>query len=518
MAITLTAEPSSITPSKNPVRFAFSTNNYISSAGVAAVNKFAVTGAVSAFETIRFVYGDQDFTITAVNSPSAATGYNMPTGDGGTTHKGTMLLYFLANYYLNRDFEITLVGNDFIFTAREVGTDYTIAGTDTFANGSWTVDTSGVDLSYNENFFIQVDVYVEETHLSGNYTRLFSRYLKPDADQTAEIDIADQLHGFIRNQIQPPSYNQTAYSNPTNNNKRYYITYNESYGSTPIPYAVTSSAVKRVVKGGVKRELWPSYSSNFRTLYLGLPTGGNAGKFFTTRNTKGRTVTTTQHEYLYFCPASAISNARLRARVYYSDGSNTTTTVASYSILGMGLTYILPAGFTQLGLGLLYPALTPVRYYVWIDNTSGIQKAETVCFEIQDATALDRFFLYENSIGAGWETLRTQGQAEYGVEVNKEELELMPGLTYSATDSDIVSSDSMYREGTEVFTGFKTKAQIIELIDFINSKYCFEIVGGKHVPVLIDKGSFSIHRDDNYAYGLKFVYRPAYNQVNAGFR
>lgn len=515
MAITVNSEPSSITPSRNPVRFKFTTNNYVTSAGVAAVKKFTVTGTVSSGEYLTIAYDDVEITIVCVNSPAAASGYNMPTGDGGTSHKGNMLLYFQANYYLNRDFVITLVGDDFIFTARNVGSAYNITGTDTFVNGAFSTTTTGTDKTYNPNFFILVDVYVEEVHLSGTYTRLYSRYLKPDSSSECEIDISEQLHGFLREQLAAPSYNQSAYSNPTATNKRYYITYCESFGTTPVAYATTASAVKRVIKGGLKHEFWPLYSSDFRTLFIGIPVTGTS-KFLTTRNIK-RYTTQVAHEYLTFVPGAAIANARLRAKVWYTNGTTTATVIASYASLGAGLTYIFPAGYTQLNLSSLEAGRTPARYFVYIDNSSGIVKSETILYELQNSNYLDKYFIYENSLG-GFETLRTWGQAEYGVEIEKEEFSRIAGLNYAATDSDIISSDSNYRENTEVFTGFRSKKEALELIDFVNSRYCFQVTGGKHVPVLIDKNTFSIYRDDNYAYALKFNYKPAYSQQNAGFR
>ena len=516
MAITVNTQPSTVTPSRNPVRWVMTTDNYVASAGVAAVKKFTVTGAVSAFEQVTIAYDDLEFTITTVNSPAAATGYNMPTGDGGTTHKGNMLLYFMANYYLNRDFVITLVGNDFIFTARETGAAYNITGTDTFANGAWSTTTTGVTVAYQDNFFICVDVMVEETHLSGTYTRIKTLYLKPNSSSQVDFDIQDALHAFVRFLMNAPTYAQSAYSQCNNINKRYKIQYFESYGATPVAYAVTESSVKRFIKGGIKRESWPAYASNFLTSYINIPLGQNTNKFLTTRNVK-RWATKSSPEYLYLCTGAAITNARLRARVHYSNNTQTTTTIASYASLGGNLTFLFPAGFDALNLGSLYPLLTPTHWYVYVDNSSGALKSEMVMFTVQETAHLDRYFIYESSLGS-FETLRTHGQAEYGVEVEKEEFEKIAGAGYAATDSDIVAGDSYYREGTEVFTGFRSKSELLELIDMVKSRYCFEVVGGVHVPVLIDKGSFSFYRDDSFGYGIKFVYKPAYNQINAGVR
>lgn len=517
MAITLVSQPSTITPSRNPVVWKFSTNSYVAFAGTTAVTKFTVSGAVSAFEGLTIIYDDVQFSMTAVNSPAAPTGYNLPTGDGGTSHKGNMLLYFQANYYLNRDFVITLVGNDFIFTAREVGSAYTISGTDTFANGAWSVTTAGVDKSYNENFFFLVDVYVEEVHLSGTYTRLFSRYLKPDESSVAEIDISAQLDGFLQKQFDAPTYNQTAYSGATNINKRYYITYCEQYGSTPVPFAQTTSSAVRVIKGGLRKELWPAVASNFRTLWLGVPLSTGYSKFLTTRQTKRRTATKAMPQYLYFCPGAAIANARLRARVDYSNNTNTTTTIGTTMTLGAGLTYCFPAGYDLLNLASIEAGRTPVRFYVYIDNTAGLNKSEVVCCELEEPSFYDRFFLYENSLG-GWDTLRTSGQAEYGVEVEKEEFQKLLDFDYAATDGEFSSSETLFREGTEVYTGHKNKLEIEDVIDFLNARKYLQVISGKHVPITVDKGSFGVHRDDNYAYGLKFTYKLSYEQTNAGWR
>jgi|GEM_PF-4934733 len=520
MAITIVSQPSSITPSRNPVRWVLQTDNFIISNGVKAINKFTVSGAVSSFELIDFIYGNEEFSMVAVNAPAAPTGYNLPTGDGGTSHKGNLLLYFKANYYLDRDFDITLVGNDFIFTAKEVGADYNMTdSTETFVNGAFSFPTAGVDYQEQENFKIAVDVYVEVTGNTNVYKKLETKYFIPDSNSRIDIDIQEELHAYLKREENSPSYNQTAYSQCYNINKRYYIKYCEFYGTTPVFFTQLTSSTYRVIKGGLKRELWPPVASDFRLQWLGNPLSSASflPRFFITRRAK-RTATKIQQEYLYLCPAAALSNVRLRARVEYSNATASIATIASYSVLGQGITFLFPAGYTQLNLAALEAGRTPVRWFIYIDNAAGILKSEMICYEITDIAFIEKYFIYENSLGA-WETLRTSGQRSHGSIIEKTEFQGITSNNYAATDTEIISTTESYQETYEQYTGnYFTKDEAQDLIDMLKGEKLYELVNGKKVPVNVEAAEYFHDKDDNYQYGVMFKYRPAYKQVNYGWR
>ncbi len=387
--------------------------------------------------------------------------------------------------------------------------------------------TLGADAVLYANFKIGIDVYVEETYGSNNFTRIDTKYLIPNSSNQVDFDIQDELQAFLERETNSPTFNQTAYSTCTNINKRWYITYFEYFGDVPVSYKQTTSSTMRVIKGGIARDKWPAVASDFRLLWLGNALSGSVTPKFLITRRQSRTVTLKQQEYLYFIPTAAISNARLRAKVTYTNNTTTTTTIASYSVLGAGLTFLFPAGYTQLNLASIEAGRTPQSYIVYLDNTSGALKSEVICYNIVAGTHIERYFIYENSIGA-WETLRTEGQRAHKLDTEKSEFETLLPNSYTADQSEIVSSTEYLQQSFEVYTGhYFTKDEALDLIDALKSEKLFEleyytafslVSTGRKIPVTIDKGTFDLNTDDNYLYGVKFVYRRAYKEQNYSWR
>ena len=519
MAITVINQPGAIVFSKNFVTWKLETDKFITYPGNLAWRIFTFTGDPNSGETISLAWSDADIIMEFVNTPDDS-GYQLPLHTVGSlgAYIGVLAALLQLNYFINRDFIVSAVGNTLLFTARINGSLYNLIASDTVVNGSWGAQTYGADKLYNPNFFIAVDTFVENVFNSGIYTRLEPRFFKPDENQQVEFSVDEQLHAFLEREINAPDYMQTVVAQCNNINKRWYITYTEFYGEPAVFHKVITSDVKKVFKGGVNHEYFTTFNNLWFTIFPLTP-------FLITKRVK-RNATKQQQEYLYY--VNAIGNAphRLMVRVDYSNNTNTTINAMNVN-LQSECTHLLPSGFNQLNLEALNPTLRALRWYVWLEATTSILVSEVLVYEIVKPSHIERYFIYENSLGA-WETLRTEGQKEHSVEIKKNEFEKLLPFNYKAEEGNIISRTENYQDMQEVYTGhYFTKEEAQDLIDLLKAENIFELVdttqplqptSGKKVPVYIEPDSFVIDRDDNYQYGVKFKYRPAYKERNYGWR
>lgn len=527
MALELTKEPDFLSLSKNRIDVIIQTDNYILIPGTNT--SFAITiDSIPGIEDkyMRFVFPSGEVIEFVTKNTLDDSGTNIPaTGSGLTAYTDAVKEAMQKNYSFDKYFNITRSGSTITFEAKEQTAETFVTFFTDFADFVWEgVDVIGSEPTYNPNFSIGLDIYIEPVKWSGEYVALPTICLKPDADQNVKVDISDKINSFVKSDFFKTI---ATYELCGENCKRYYFKYYEIYGNNPTEKIINTSSVYYVLSGGLR---FIDFNSS---VYSGYMHFYNVQKPWLTWK-KTRRIVTSQTEYLYWFnnyERIAIDpDARpipyegiyLKAKIFYTDSTDETQVIYTDSTSIIGDVVAYNVGFDHMNLASFSPSKTIKKYQVWLEAQFGTVLTENIFFYIQEDNARDKIFFYENSLGA-IETLRTTGAFEFSNETSADEVINMisPGSDKSTLTGEIYQKNTKSRDSVKASTGgISTKADMILLKELMNSEFTISIdpLTGIYTRILITKGKWVICIDDDTLYGIEFEYADAfYNDGHSKF-
>lgn len=507
MALSENQTPGSFQLSLNPVWSQLTTNNYVVTAGVKAALEInlAATGA-TAGQTITLPFNGKTIVLTFAAALDGSGKKLRVAGALTLSQFVAQLAQDIAkNYYIADTFDITTASGKVILTAKETGEDQSfIAPATTATDVTIGTNTAGVDEVVQENFKVVADVYMEKTYKSGVYEKIHGQEETPDINSQVLFDFHDALHSQIGQNNDLPSYNQTTITRCDNILRRYKYRYAEKYGTDPEYKEVAESDVLYVLKGGLSFKE-AAIDVSFIDGWL------MSQQKFNTFQPRTKTIIKSQQEYLYFMVPSAMTTIKIKAELYYTDGTTeiktpkTKTSVTGYEM------YILPVGYDQI----IVPSTgkTVYKYKIWVVDQSDVVKSETFTYTLTDKPTVDtHIFLFENG-QSGFDTLRCTGTNTAAISVKSDVAERITSFSYDPVNG---AYEKYASKGTNPFkqtTGWKTKAEIDYLEELFYSKNVFECVDGEFVPVIITTQGAQKYDSRTNMYAFMFEYYYAFNNV-----
>jgi len=521
MALTEITTPDDLMLSDNPNKLVLQTDNYVISNGsktsfdLTIINYAAVDGRV-----IELTFPDG----TVVHLTSATTldetGNNFPTTAANLgAYRAAMLAALQANYYINRAFVLSLTGSVITFQAREVGAKNNVSKYTDVAVFTFSPSVLGSNAVYNQFYRAYVHLWVETVYNSGSFVKLNSIDGIPGTDSKIYFDLGERIKSFVENDYRGPL---TTYEICTQNERRYYYEYYEVVLESGQPYKVTKSKTFRVLKGALRHVGFYRSASftNATTGYLAT------SKMFLTWKKK-RWVVKQQNEWLYWynnftrqildpLPKPPVTEGiLLKTCIYYTDGTNAVFTVLTDTMSAVGDVVCYPAGYTNCGIEAFTPAKTVRKYELWLQGaTTGTIITETITFMMVLSETLEKFFYYENSLG-GYETLRTTGKFDFGIDYLKDEgRQAIPlDAEISTLLAEVYQLNKFYRYANTGRTGgLYSKAEIVLLIEFLMSEKYITIYpsSGQTYQVTIGADKMPLYQDENSLWGIEFTYSDAF--------
>lgn len=532
MAVTVIKAPLHLNLSKDPITYILETDKYVATAG--AKTTFAITvGAYDGLEdhTLEFTFSNGITVVMTTKTTPDDSGSQIPKSFSGSVlagleeeaHAAAIFPYLKLNHTLRNNFNITYTpGSDTInFEAKEE-TDFTNISFDTnYIGFEWgSIDTTGVAPVLNENFFIGVDVFVEDEKNSGTYINAGTLFGAPDENNQVAFNLSKTLDPYLSNDFLPDATINAEICE--NNCKRFYLEYYEFYGSVPTEKAVTQSDTYLVLKGGLKYiDFYRSSSSfDFYTYYT-------TNKLFLTSK-KIRRVNKTQKEFLYwFNNYTRIDVGGdpdiiyLRVKAYYTDGTTSEANGTGDPDSVNDDVVMFPCGYNELNtLTVFTVGKTVYKYEAWLQSEEAADIiTEKITFWVYDADYLDKIFYYENQLG-GMETLRTNGIHEFNSEVTSGEARRNVPLNIAKTTTlrQIYVINTTHRSVNIGRTGdvVDNQTESIVLREFFISEDSYAINSkGIIYAIIITPETRPESIDDDNLFGYEFEYKEAF--INKGF-
>lgn len=339
-------------------------------------------------------------------------------------------------------------------------------------------------------------IFIEEVYGSGSYTQLPDIYHDVDGDGSAIFHIGAALEDYFET-IKTDIFSISAITKDNYSLKKYYVEFYEWDGSS-LSSAETSST-RYLLYGKLDYQDWPNHTF-ITTLTSNTDYLNNIG-------TKIRTWQTAKH-YLYFLNhVSGTNDIVLKATIYYTDKSNETQTIDTYSDAAQYDVLIVPAGFTQLDLGTYSGSKTAYKYELNLWNGS-TQVGKTITFEIGNKPWWGKQFLFRNNYGV-LEAVIAEGKEESEVKADFETSKKRTQYDYAATDFEYVQRVKSRTKEYKCNIGPLLQTEAEHLEEMLNDKL-FKVGDDKLIPCNILSKSIKPYDEDEDLQVVELKYQYAF--------
>lgn len=332
------------------------------------------------------------------------------------------------------------------------------------------------DPETKDNLSFLAAVYIENEYDSGTFTKVFEAEHPAKADGSTNFDFREVLNAYLEALL--PNFNETQIVREDGSFKRFYFSHTEKYGNPPIPQGFTQIDTFYVLLGGLSDQEHAKYT--FFESYL------EDEKPFLTWQPISIQTTKSQQNYLSFVVQSElITQLKLRARIFYEDGSTRNVFLKSITGISPFEVYRFPAGYNQNSLGAFNPSEIPIYYQMYLTDQGNVQVSAYQDYILVDEEDHHKVYLYLNSLGR-WDTLLAKGRGAELLKTTSDVVDraLQNGYTYDNSEQIVNNKTGQFENIVSI--GNLTNDERGYLVDFAISKRVYQITNSGFLPVRIE--------------------------------
>jgi hypothetical protein len=498
MTLSLIKSPAAVSLVGNDILFKINTDNQYSAEGSKAVLLLDWSAGDSAGNGFTIAWGDFEIEFTAAVTPDES-GLQYPSYVSGTlaAYKQSLINYLKANYVLSADFIIEYVTATSLirFTAREIGTGYSLTPTVGTSHLTVSSNTAGTDPVVRDFYQILLRVWDSGPNLI-NPVLLGEDKLTPDEDGNVRFKIQEYLKPEITPDFTYPESNASLV-NVMDMVKEFFIEYAETYDGDVKRLYTTIDDKVYAIGGKISIQKEAVLNELEMTFYDELI----ATKMFLSWHPKTKTIGKWQPEKLYFLMLEETTSIWVFAEILYTDGTSAQKTLYSGSVDQYSMLEIC-CGHDIMNLQ-YGKAVESYQVYV---NKHGSTISEIKEFIIdQDYKEYENVFIFLNSLGV-YETLRTTGVLEKENEFEHTLIE--KGVTSGDLSYYEESSlESFMEETFKANSGWVTKDVLDWTNDFMMSRDRYIIEDYQLFKIIVTSKKVFQHRSDEYLYSIEFEFK-----------
>jgi hypothetical protein len=498
MSVTLISQNPLYAFSGDQLKLQFQCENRMEVMGAKSVNGLTISSALVGGATISLKYGQTEVLMRAEGVPDDS-GYQIPSG---TASEIDLLPYFQSNYILSRDFHITVVGTEMIFTAKQeyLGFDFVAS-----PGGSWqTVNkTPGVVSKEKANYGIYFRLYCQNPS-QDKFEMIYDRRLPVvyGSNGIAELSIGERLHEYISEEIRN-SMPDIPESDPLlckKSCRKYYYEFAESYGDPITIMKLHKSPTYSILHGGLSTigEATSSLSDLIST---------SSG--FTRFLKQGDQVNLTrsnQRQYLYYYNPAAQFHVTMNCRLRFTDGSKVVIRLHDLDLPQFSK-YAFNVGYEKVFNAATYPGRILLAYDIWLSGSNGVRVSDSQTY-IMDYRPLQfiRYFVNWSS----WGTMDSRmfyGRGSIEFDLVQSEAEKSNRNPSRITQGNSLVYDIRLTSKLSITTGFiSTRRMLVLNRDFFLSPMKYRVLGDLLLPIKVTSKTIPELEDGNNLYAQKFEY------------
>jgi hypothetical protein len=520
MAITINQEPNQFSLSQDPLIYSVETDGFIQTAGVKAKRTLVFGDEPNLGDHLRInsnVIGADPYLqltfVSAVTVSNTGEALRIRPTDATTADwiDEHLIPNFRANSLLDLHYTINRIGDELVIEARQSGVEssFTI-----FSGVNWDIDDSvnsiGVDAVVVEGFKIRAKLFLETEFGRGVFIESSNFFFTPNIDQSLTVDLggkADELFGDLG---VPSDFGFEGAEIDTKSMRRFYVIFADYFGAEPFIHPGTASDQISLLKGSTRKKHGNISTVDFQSLV--------DSRQFLTNQTGLVEIPSSIHfgvfHFMQTWNTDLLSeNIIVKAKVYYTDGTDSTTGIQSIENSIQGALYRCQYGFSKNGLNTLEPLKTPYKYEIWVES-SAIQYSVVKKKTIHIITPSTFLYLvaFRNSFGL-FETMVLSGNRSEKIAVSRAVLRVGLAASGELQDSDKLAFNVFTDGAVELSTGPIQHDQMNGVLDLIMSKLHWlfnETNASNPIGVVLAPGEYQMAkrgRDGEHfqSYSLSFL-------------
>lgn len=498
MGVTQTNAIDKISGVNNFIPVNLSTDNFIITPGETSWLDILVNSKDNAENlTFQLDFNGNSLVFTSKTTPDNI-GLQFPAGAAYasiTLWIDAIITYLNKNELLSDNFRIWKNGNHLILESKIKSASKTISFLTSDFDWSVAASNAGVDEVLEDNYSIVLSVHVHTgTGLDYNgdpytkYEKIKTYEIAPLSDGTARLYIQEALKPYLRN-TNPLSFSELGSYRNTGVLLKYYIRYSDKYGIPATQKSTIESDIYYALDGGITRKDYSNTSIN------SILSGASA-KFLTWHPTT-KWITKKQYDYLYF-----IQNFNAVDYLYFrfvgTKLNGTTATVDVGTFMGNDKYYVHMIDVRYDYVKSLFGEDLLSFTVQMVDKTPTLKLlSEKRTFNIIQNTPLDaKYYLFKNSFGV-YESICFTGKKTKGLKMDKLKTDKILQFSDNKTINEVVYGDRSFQITADIYTGFKTQAELDAFIDFCHGRDYLEQTATYFKPVDLDMNSITLYTDDD---------------------
>jgi len=487
MSLTLLNSPDQVGLSKNPLVYGLQTNNQYSTSGVLATHswEFSSLPVDGNQATLSWFSGAVSLGFTFTGSPDD-TGLQLPLGSGTVNAylNNTLVPFLELNYYIKRDFDLSVSGDSIVFTARAASADYDISFSSGVGAFSFLKTQAGVSPVERPGFRVLL--------------KMFSRYRGAASWNEVEFEKAPYeskvyfyLDEYLRSYdelVLPDLSTPNALVSANSQMVEYKVDYAENFGSpSQVQKLISQSELFSILGGFNHRDR--EVNSFYDDWLPKLMTWGFL-----------RTISASTPGYLAFLNTTIYTSFWLVVKLYDAEGLIDERNALSFTANANDLKLVPTSyGFAINGVDL--QGRTPSYFEIQIQRSGTTQViGQKITRNLDWQGAYEDFTVaFRNSFGT-IDFFRFKGVAEYRSTTSRTVSDPAyafnePFLSRRSLITAIKAKDSLILR-----TGFMNKDEALMFKDFLLSDRFYLVVGTDYIPVAISGTSnLEQYRSKQYA-------------------
>lgn len=471
--ITVDLSPSEFSLSKNPIPLGLSTDNQYSQQGEYAVYDLVFSSTPSPNDTFDIQFGDSTVITFTFNNVSNDSGLRLSYA-GTLPENAESVAYSLTlNYYINKYFDISVVGSKVRFTAKNYGLAYMAILDNEPGYLSLSGVTTGADRIERPNF--KILLRIARKYTSSDDWSYIEREVKP-VDGAITVDLSENLDLETWSNLLPnPSVDFTVHSDCI---PLYQISYAEQYGTPPVQRAIRSEAICYFISGGIgnkEHELENfanSWIANSRTIL--------------SRSTQLDIYKDETH-YLSYMHIATSQSVQIVIQETHQDGS-----VSVHELPLSNVTKYDVITFKIDPSDVFVDTSNTRSFKLWISTSTDpdLILSQILQFNFQNAASVDRLqLIYENGLGF-FDSINLRGVQTHSLPTSKEEQKVYGRIAsdYAEHSKQLTSREMNYE--VLINSGYINKNEVERIGDILMSSRVFVVKGDSTLlPVEVEAQS-----------------------------
>jgi len=513
--LTVLKSPPLVALTGNPIRFTIHSDSAVASSKVSSMITLYLYDIGAEGDWIQLVWGANDITFTCMPMPDDS-GTQIPDATCYVPIEDWLVLVvtaMLQNYYVNRDWVLTIYETSIIMTGKDPNVSSPTA------NFHWNAVTVFEPTAIVQNGIAQTDktfykiglqlwLKIDET-----WTQIGEDLHPVDSSGNATFDIHRLFADYLYPEFLFPEISTTFMELRSHSSGTYHVLYYEQYGSPITPGNLYTSSDYYALIGGISKSQEAVYNRQGSSFWHKL----TYNMYFLSWQPKQKWISFNQIEKLFFLAQSEMTRIAYRAAVYFLDG----TSYGNHAISAVdlppdkGVIELTVSPFLVLGQ---YSDPTIVDYYeVWLEYQSE-RISEIRTYHIDYNTYENvRYFLFLNSLG-GFDTLRIKGDQEDSLEYDRISIQNLLPADFMDRNHEQATNHVLESNVYKANTGWITYGELVWMSDFFLSKQVFQMrmtplvpKVGKLVPIVVISSEVHHRTDKVELYSIEFQYRKSYS-------